>query len=362
MNFDGNGYDRGSLSGKDRTITRVRITDDMRKVAKERAKKQKEKNNSGLGSEADFKGCLGEVIVEHWMNRNQIRFLSALDSKKHDYILKSSQYTFDVKTKDRNFEPARGYDCTVPFYNHTYQDSHFFLFVSLKSFRESKGLALEDKFEFGFIVGSITYEELKNIGISYLHDEQDWTNGTVMWTTALNVLMYQLISVKDTVSLFKSDKSTLLSFFEDIEHNRPTVVPNVKANLDLITEMQSKIESKQLLNRPFPPWNDEKHKELKTLGKKIEGKELFNPLDKAVISLRLSNLERDLVKSEKDRDVFIQNLRGMGHQLHGRALIGLLKRYNLFWKGDCDKLKNSSIDIEKILRKGKTQKQYLRNR
>ena len=27
MNFDGNGYDRGSLSGKDRTITRVRITD-----------------------------------------------------------------------------------------------------------------------------------------------------------------------------------------------------------------------------------------------------------------------------------------------------------------------------------------------
>lgn len=360
MNF--NGYNRDSLSGQDRTITRVRITDDMRKVAKERAKKQKEKSNSGLGSKADFKGCFGEVIVEHWMNSNQIKFLSALDSKKHDYILKSSQYTFDVKTKDRNHVPARNYDCTVPFYNHTYQDSHFFLFVSLKSFEDSENFALEDKFEFGFIVGSITYEEIKNVGISYLHDEQDWANGTVMWTTALNVLMYQLISVKDTISLFKSNKSTLLKFFEDIEHNKPTVVPNVKANLDLIAEMQSKIESKQLLKRPFPPWNDEKHKELKILGNKIESKELFNPLDKAIISLRLVNLELDLVYSKKDRYDFIQKLRGMGHELHGRALIGLLKRYNLFWKGDCDKLKNSSTDIEKILRKGKTQKQYLRNR
>lgn len=89
---------------------------------------------------------------------------------------------------------------------------------------------------------------------------------------------------------------------------------------------------------------------------------MFNPLDKAVISLRLSNLERDLVRSKKNRNDFIQDLIGIGHQLHSRALTGLLKRYKLFWEADCNKLKKSPIDIEKILRKGETQKQFIRNR
>lgn len=355
-------YNRNSPNVPDRTITKIRIADDMRRIASQRASHQDEKDHSGLGSEADFKGCLGEVIAEYWMEKVGIEYKSELDSKKNDYRLKNSGYTFDVKTKDRNVEPARSYDCTVPFYNHTYQDSHFFLFVSLQSFKDCNDLDLVDKFEFAFIVGSVTYEELKNIGISYLHDEQDWTNGTVMWTTALNVQMYQLISVIDTIRLFKSDRKTLSQLIECIEKNEATLIPPVNINRNLIEIMHSKISSGQLLDRPFPPWTDEKHTALKALGKKIIEKKEFNPLDRAVVELRLKNLNLDLVKNKGDKNNFIAELKKNGHELHWRALPDLLKRYKLFWPSHLNKYRNSSMEIEQILRAGLTQKLYIRKR
>ena len=62
-------YNRNSPNVPDRTITKIRIADDMRRIASQRASHQDEKDHSGLGSEADFKGCLGEVIAEYWMEK-----------------------------------------------------------------------------------------------------------------------------------------------------------------------------------------------------------------------------------------------------------------------------------------------------
>ncbi|WP_220738574.1 hypothetical protein, partial [Shewanella sp. c952] len=196
--MDTKSYNRNLQHPKDRTITRVRISPKLREKAIARARLQSEKENSGLGDEADLKGCLGEVVTEYWMDNNNISYTEKLHSREYDYVLNNSGCTVDVKTKDRNFKPQRGYDCTVPFYNHRYQKPDFFLFVSLLTFDNSNDLRGLEKFEFAFIVGSATYGDLEKVGIAYLRDEQDWSNGTVMWTSALNILMYQLISVTDT--------------------------------------------------------------------------------------------------------------------------------------------------------------------
>jgi hypothetical protein len=360
------GYDRNSAFKEDRTISRVRITKAMIKIAEERAGEQGDKYYSGLGPEADLKGCLGEVVAEYWMDKNNIEYKSELNSKKHDYRLKNSQYTFDVKTKDRNVRPERKYDCTVPFYNHTFQRSDFFLFVSLQSFYGSRDLKGLKKFEFAYIVGSITYEELKYVGVSYLHDEQDWTNGTVMWTTALNVLMYQLISVKDTVQLFKSDRNVLSQIFKNIQDKKPNLIPLVELNSKLVESMRLKIKSNQLLDRPFPPWTESKHNRLKEIGSMIERKKLFNPLDKAVVALRLNDIQTDLanndIQQKNYRSLFIYNLKEKGHCLHPRALPDLLKRYKLFFKSDCYNYISSPLPISEVLKGGLSQRKYIRKR
>lgn len=355
-------YNRNNLKGPDRTITKIRITDDIRTLAYQRANQQDEKNHSGLGPEADFKGCLGEVIVEYWMNKVGIHYEPELNNRRNDYRLTNSTYTFDVKTKDRNVKPERSYDCTVPFYNHTYQDSHFFLFVSLQSFKHGNNLELVDKFEFAYIVGSITYEELKNIGISYLHDEQDWTNGTVMWTTALNVQMYQLISVKDTISLFKSDRNTLSQLIESIKKNEEFLIPKVSLNYNLVDAMQKKISSGELLDRPFPPWTNEKHTALENIGKSIEDKIEFNPLDRAVIELRLKHTDLEFEIHEEHKEYFIKKLKEKGFELHKRALPEILKRYNLFYNPETRKNKENTFEICEILTTGLSQKEYIRRR
>ena len=195
-----------------------------------------------------------------------------------------------------------------------------------------------------------------------MHDEQDWTNGAVMWTTALNVQMYQLISIIDTIALFKSDRETLSQLLENIEKNETTLIPPVRLNRNLIEIMQSKINSGQLLDRPLPPWTDEKHRALKTLGKKIEHKKEYNPLDIAVVELRLENLELDLVNKKKDKNNFIAQLKKRGHELHWRALPDLLIRYKLFWPASINNQRNSPLEVQQILRNGLSQKQYIRNR
>jgi len=357
-------YNRNSARGQDRKITRIRISPEIREEALNRAKDQEVKYNSGLGKEADLKGYLGEVASEYWMDRNDIRYKAELDNKKHDYRLKESGFTFDVKTKDRNFEPLRKFDCTVPFYNHDYQRSDFFLFVSLLTYKKNDDLKGLDKFEYAYIVGSTTYKDLEDVGVVYLRDEQDWSNGTVMWTTALNVQMYQLISVEDTISLFQADKDSLKKLKSKPKEDSLFNIPVVSINEELEKETKSRIESGKLLNRPFPPWDAEKHNEVVIIDKKIEKKYIIHPLDRELVKYRIKNIEVNLQK-KINVEPFLNELERSGWFVHQRAIRDFLKRYELYWESEKNQTINRFVGddrIDSIIRGGKSQKAWLPNR
>ena len=360
----GSNYNRTLNIGEDREIRRVPISDEMRLKAIERASKQPEKAKSGLGSEADLKGCLGEVVTELWLKEKNIPFEDKRYSTRYDYKLVNSGATFDVKTKDRNVEPRKDYDCTVPLYNHRHQDAIFFLFVSLQKNKKRKKGGLKE-FEFAYIVGSISNDELDQVGIPYLRDEQDWTNGTVMWTSVLNVRMYQLISIADTCDLFQADAAYVNSFLERKRNQFNGDIPETSINLRLKTEIESKIGLGKLIDRPFPPWTEDKLKALEEIEKSIEDGFLFNPLDFQLIKHRFCN-------PELEPEEFQVSLSKRGWFVHKFAINDILNRYKLRSKSEVTSLLEhyeisctTSVKDENIfdvMTNGLSQKEWIRVR
>ncbi|MGO4998792.1 hypothetical protein [Oceanisphaera sp. W20_SRM_FM3] len=169
--------------------------------AKARAKKQPVFLNSHRKDQANNIGCLGEVIAEHWMRENGIKFTPALKETTHDYIV-NDNLTIEVKTKDRTVPPREYFDNSTPLYNHTHQKPDYFLFVSLERNKNNASGNIID-FHSAYLVGSIGYEELDSIGIIYKKNEVDNSNGIKFWTDCLNIKMSQLIPIKETKKIFK---------------------------------------------------------------------------------------------------------------------------------------------------------------
>jgi hypothetical protein len=160
-----------------------------------RAKNQRIFTKSHRKDEANGVGCLGEVIAEFWMKHHDIPFSPELEKTTHDYIL-GNNLTIDVKAKDvRRFHTA-------------------------------------------YILGAISYQELDRIGIPFLEGEKDWRNGTNFWTDCLNVEMWQLIPLTETIDIFKG----LI--------NSPS--SNAAVNIKIIKEMEFRINNNQLKPRNLP--------------------------------------------------------------------------------------------------------------
>jgi hypothetical protein len=363
-------YNRNLIVKGDRPITKIKLTEKMLSDAKNRAKKQPEKDYSGKGPQADLIGCLGEVVAEYWMEKREIPFKAKLKSRQHDYILTNSGKTIDVKTKDRNVEPQKNYDCSVPFYNHNYQKPDFFLFISLQTFNKywEYGKQGIDKFKYAYVIGSIKYEEVSQIGIPYLTNEQDWTNGTVMWTGVLNVQMYQLISNELTIDLFK-EKSEGAN--EQIDIQEVFVNPNV------IKDMEKRF-NKEIFSRPLPPWDKGKLDEFESIDVELQQSAIYHKLDRKFLEFRLQNLsinleEKQLVNGKMKKkvlNIFREDFnRKTAMFVHANAAEDLLSRYKLFAQKDVEKFqrtfdsKRSSDElVNDILSSGYSQKDWLRLR
>jgi hypothetical protein len=192
--------------------------------------------NSHRKRNANEIGCLGEVIAEQWMRKNNINFTINLEETTHDYLV-NKKLTIDVKTKDRTVKPKLDYDNSVPLYNHSHQQPDYFFFISLKRDRSNDGNDIR-RFHTAYLVGSISYEELDKVGILFLEGEKDWRNGTKFWTDCLNIEIRQLIPLKETIDIFKGI----------IEH------PSEKAviNNDVIKHMQRLISDGKYRPRKLP--------------------------------------------------------------------------------------------------------------
>lgn len=214
----------------------IAIPEDVYVEAKKRATKQRVFEKSHRKNEANEIGCLGEVIAERWMKYHNIPFKAELEKTTHDYIL-TNGLTIDVKTKDRTVRPKSDYDNSAPLYNHSHQKPDYFLFISLERNKDNK---INDitKFHTAYILGAISYTELDKIGIPFLEGEKDWRNGTKFWTDCLNVEMWQLIPLRESIDIFRGII------------NSPTSQANI--NINLVNEMRSRIKNNQLRQRDLP--------------------------------------------------------------------------------------------------------------
>ena len=222
---------------RNKTYTKTKsITDFIYDEAQRRAELLPVFNNSHRKKAANQIGCLGEVIAEEWMREKGITYIPELDQTTHDYKI-SNNLTLDVKTKDRTIKPKLVYDNSAPLYNHSHQKPDHFLFISLERDKNNKSDDIS-RFHTAYIVGSISYEELDLIGIPFLKNETDWRNGTKFWTDCLNVEMWQLVPLKETVEIFKMLRL------------KPST--NAAINNTIVTEMTTRIKNGKLSNRKLP--------------------------------------------------------------------------------------------------------------
>ena len=79
---------------------------------------------------------------------------------------------------------------------------------------------------------------MDRIGIPCLENEEDWRNRTKFWTDCLNVEMWQLIPLSETVDIFKG--------LTDGPSSQAAI------NINIVKEMKKRIYNKQLRERKLP--------------------------------------------------------------------------------------------------------------
>ena len=225
------------MNKRNTTYTRItKIPEELYSDAEFRANNLPIHKKSHRKGEANVIGCLGELIAEYWMKRHDILYCPELENTKYDYKLKNG-LTIDVKTKDRRYKPRIDFDNSAPLYNHSHQKPDYFLFISLERDKSDLSKNLR-RFHSAHIVGSISYEELDRIGIPFLENEEDWRNRTKFWTDCLNVEMWQLIPLSETVDIFKG--------LTDGPSSQAAI------NINIVKEMKNRIYNKQLRERKLP--------------------------------------------------------------------------------------------------------------
>ena len=135
-------------------------------------------------------GVLGEVVVRRWLQYNNIPF-KVTNTTQHDLLLDGM--TLEVKTKDRTVDPKVDYEASVPLYNHSHQTPDRYVFVSLKRNKRVSGL---EKFEYAFLLGTITLDGLHEVGVTRTNNDRTGS-GKAFWTDCINVFHYDLLSPRE---------------------------------------------------------------------------------------------------------------------------------------------------------------------
>ena len=178
------------------------LTEKMVCEAYKRANALPEYEYSHRKLQANFVGCIGEIVMGDFFEQKGIQFTDDRHNTTHDFLV-SNCLTIDVKTKDRTVRPQRNYDNSVPLYNHEHQRPDYYYFVSLL---RDKNRPDSDVYRFShaFIVGGLDIATLEAKGRVWQENEIDPDNGTKFWTSCINVSMADLLSNKEMLSIFRS--------------------------------------------------------------------------------------------------------------------------------------------------------------
>lgn len=170
-------------------MIKIELTKRMLEAASERAAKLPVFNRSHRGVAANEVGCIGEILFEYVLYKNNISYHNETSKTTHDYCLSNGK-TVDVKTKDRTVAPLPYYDCSVPLYNHPHQCPDYYVFISLLRDKQKDGI---ERFTHGYILGVATRKLIHEKGKIWRAGEVDEANGTKFWTSCINIKIENLL-------------------------------------------------------------------------------------------------------------------------------------------------------------------------
>lgn len=187
------------------TFRRVVLTQALLDVAFQRASLLPIFDYSHRKFEANYVGCIGEVVFERFLDHHRICYRDDTSSTERDYVI-DDEFTVDVKTKDRTVLPRADYDNTVPLYNHEHQRPDFYYFISL--LRDTTAEANDPyRFSVACLLGGISLADLDRVGTRWKAGQVDPRNGTKFWTSCINVPMTELLSNDDFLACLRSRAS-----------------------------------------------------------------------------------------------------------------------------------------------------------
>lgn len=189
------------------TLRRILLTTELLEAARVRADALPIFQNSHRKEQANLVGCIGEIVFENFLSRNNIPFEDCRDTTTHDYLIGERGFSLDLKTKDRTVKPKLFHDNSVPLYNHEHQRPRYYFFVSL--YRERRS-AIDDirRFKTAYLVGGIDIDTLDREGRRWNAGDVDPDNGTKFWTACLNVSMEKLLTCEQMLKIFRGDAVT----------------------------------------------------------------------------------------------------------------------------------------------------------
>jgi len=137
----------------DCSVIKLKLNNDIWNEVDRRAADLPIFNGSHRKLAANIVGCLGEVVVEMWLDAEEVSITPELTETTHDYRLVNGS-TFDVKTKDRTVSPRPYYDCSIPLYNHEHQRPDYYIFVSLERNGSNKDTSAK-RYHTAWILGGL---------------------------------------------------------------------------------------------------------------------------------------------------------------------------------------------------------------
>lgn len=201
-------------------MIKCHLNKDFLAEAYERSKKMKVLFNSRRGTNGNYVGLLGEMVIENWFNKSGINFMTDYETT-HDLRISQDNRTIDVKTKERSVPPQENYGCSTPLYNKEKQIPDYYLYVSLE---RHKGSDKKDPFRFhtAYILGAANQYIMHKKGLIWRKDQVDPANGTKFWTDCLNVLVRDLVSPTDTLTSFRECKPEVKVYTKKLLHDLKT--------------------------------------------------------------------------------------------------------------------------------------------
>lgn len=193
----------------------IKITEEMHRRAEERSQNiPPYKLSYRGGAEANAIGCLGEHIIEDWLNKNNIPFQDERNETTHDYRFGDGK-TFDVKTKDRTVPMRSSYDCTTSDYNAEHQKPYYYLFVSLqrddpiKNLKNIKNIELHNnndirRFHTAFIIGGVKRRYFNKHSIGWKKGQIDPSNNWPVRFDCHNLHANQIVPPNEVIKKLKS--------------------------------------------------------------------------------------------------------------------------------------------------------------